>query len=224
MKMLRTLSIMTIFILPLSAQAFSTLEMTGIYGWVGNTKECAVQTEFVSAIDGLINGLEQIEINDTDWGGLDQLPSFSGYSAGFKVSYGTLSLQLRANYNFDVILDESICENLQNGDVITSTNSGGEITQTFSLDDIMLQSGYVLNTNNIFDHVDLDQNSIQIESLDGSILTLGTGPLWPTFNGGGGDSGGGCSLIASAIPAGSSLAFLFGANLFLLGAWRRFKK
>lgn len=202
---------------PLKSYAnLNGFEIRAVVAWNDADDECAVQGEITSDEGGLINGSERLEVNGATWGDFSGLP-LSGYNIGDKIAFGTLKLGLKLNYNFDVELDEGICQNLKLGDKIQFIGSFGDTLVDFDLFQPMILGGTGLDNNDTYVPLDLSMNSLWLTNLNGDMITLGSGPLFPGGGGGGGmGTGDGCSL--SQGHPGAKLSWL-GLFLLTVGGW-----
>lgn len=183
--------------------------------------ECAAEVEITDIEGGVINGSERLAIDGLTWGDFSGLPT-SGYSIGTKFSFGTDAFQVRANYNVDVLLDETLCEDIMQGDVLSFDGSFNPDLSSLMLDTPMMHSALVLQNGN-YNWIDLTQNSILITNLAGETTTFGSGPVINNGGGGGGGStsNGGCFLAAGAPAAGALAWGTLLLPLIPLGLWAR---
>ncbi len=182
--------------------------------------ECAAEGEITSIQGNIINGSERLAVNGTTWGSFANLPTV-GYNIGTKFAFGTNSLQVRLNYNFDVALDEGICQNLQAGDVVQFDGSFNDDLASVVLDQPMLQSALALD-GMAYTWIDLNQNSLELTNLNGDMITIGSGPLFNTGGGGGGGTGTSTNCSIGAVGSGFQLAWaLLFSPLLGAGMWLR---
>lgn len=183
--------------------------------------ECAAEVEITSIQGGLINGSERLAIDGLTWGDFSSIPN-TGYSIGTKFSFGTDAFQVRANYNVDVLLDETLCEDIMQGDVLSFDGSSTPDLSSLMLDTPMMHSALVLQNGN-YNWIDLTQNSILITNLAGDTTTFGSGPVINNGGGGGGGSTstGGCFIGAGVTATGAFAWGILLLPLIALGLWAR---
>jgi hypothetical protein len=211
-----------LFLIPsVSFANLNGFKINFVAAYVDTDEECAAEGEITSDEGGLINGSEKLTVNGITWGSFAGLPT-SGYSVGDKVSFGTDELALRLGVTYDVKLSTDICKGLTLGDSIEFFGSFGDQLTQLNIPEPMINAAWALNSAGKYAEVDLTQNSLWGTSLNGSMWTIGTGPIF-----GGGSiptgPGGGCNIGGISNQYSPSMLLSLFTSLFGL-AWVRLRR
>ncbi len=217
------------FMLPALAHANMEGVRINAFFMLDSFTECGAEVEVEAIQDGLINGTEALRVNKEVLADNSALSIQSGYAVEDRFLYLSASLaarfELKLELDYQGTIPDDQCQKLMDGDEIDFRGSFGQELSAFTLSDVMLNSAYFFNDNS-YQHVDLTQNSLTINSLSDS-WSIGTGDLFGSSGAGSttgsttgsGGNGTGCSLGLPVTGAGTMLPILLGMTSLLV--WRR---